>query len=394
MTAKALLFLAITLLAACSKKTELPKATAAGPEVFPVRVREAVARTIDKSIDITGSLEADESVNLSFEVSGRISAFRVDFGQRVALGEVIAELDRREFEWQLERARATLAQTAARLGMKSPNDPFPSTTASIRQAEAQLEDARSKYNSAAKLLVSGDVAKERANELQKAMESRQAVVDAARDDLNMMLAQLRAQKADVELATKRLGDTTIRAPFAGGISAKLVSPGQYVKDNVPVATLIKTSPLRLRVEVPESYSSLVKPGSLVTFTTDAAPGKEFPATIQKLNPSFDAKNRTLIAESKFSVSDARLRPGGFVQVKLVTGKATPVVVVPASAVFSVAGLNKVFVVRQGKAVEVRLGAGFAEAGWTEVPAGTIQAGEKVAVSNLLNLVNGSTVKTL
>jgi RND family efflux transporter MFP subunit len=161
-----------------------------------------------------------------------------------------------------------------------------------------------------------------------------------------------------------------------------------------VATLIKTSPLRLRVEVPESYSSLVKPGSLVTFTTDAAPGKEFPATIQKLNPSFDAKNRTLIAESKFSVSDARLRPGGFVQVKLVTGKATPVVVVPASAVFSVAGLNKVFVVRQGKAVEVRLGAGFAEAGWTEVPAGTIQAGEKVAVSNLLNLVNGSTVKTL
>lgn len=385
--------LLLAILAGCAKKAEPPK-VATAPETLSVRVQEAVSKTLDKSIDITGSLEADETVNLSSEVAGRVSTVKVDFGQFVRKGDVVAELDKREFQWQLDRAKATLAQTAARLAMKSPDDPFPSTTPSIRQAEAQLEDAKSKYASAAKLVQSGDIAKERATELEKAMDARQAVLDAARDDLNMMIAQLRAQKADVELAAKRLSDTVIRAPFDGGISSKAVSPGQYIKENTTIATLIKTNPVRLRIEVPENYSSLVKPGSTVTFTTDAAPGKEFAARIQTLNPSFDSKNRTLVAEAKFAITDTRLRPGSFVQVKLVTMKDNQVVMVPKNAVFSVAGLNKVFVVRQGKAVEIRMASGVEDNGWTEVPSGSIQPGEKVAVSNLLNLVNGSPVKTL
>jgi RND family efflux transporter MFP subunit len=388
-----LLLLLFLFLAACAKKAEPPK-VAAAPEVLSVRVQDAVSKTLDKSIDITGSLEADESVNLSLEVAGRVSSISVDFGQFVRKGQVVAELDKREFQWQLERAKANLAQTAARLAMKSPDDPFPTSTPSIRQAEAQLEDAISKYASAAKLVQSGDIAKERATELEKARDARQAVLDAARDDLNMMIAQLRAQKADVELAAKRLSDTVLRAPFDGGISAKLVSPGQYIKENTSVATLIKTNPLRLRVEVPENYSSLVKPGSIVSFTTSAAPGKEFSARIQTLNPSFDAKSRTLVAESKVPVTDNRLRPGSFVQVKLVTMKDKQVVMVPKNAVFSVAGLNKIFVIRQGKAVEIRMTPGIEENGWAEVPSGSIQPGEKVAVSNLLNLVNGSPVKTI
>ncbi|MDX2267256.1 MAG: efflux RND transporter periplasmic adaptor subunit [Bryobacter sp.] len=383
----------LLILSACHKKEEAVKASTE-PQVFSVRVLEAVARNVDKSIDVTGSLAADETVSLSFEVPGRIANFRVDFGQQVRKGDVIAELDKRELEWQLERAQATLAQTAARLGMKSPNDPFPTKTASMRQAEAQLEDARSKLNSAQTLLSSGDIAKERATELEKALDARKAVFDAAQDELNMMIAQLRAQKVEVELATKRLSDAILRAPFDGGISAKLVSPGQYVKDNVTVVTLVKTSPLRLRVEVPENYSARVRVGSQVSFTTDAAPGKEFYATIQTLNPSIDSKNRTLVAEGKFNVTDSRLRPGGFVQVRLVTEKQSEAVLVPNASIFSVAGLNKVFVIRDGKAKEIRMTPGFERGGWSEVPAGTIQAGEKVAVSNLLNLVDGALVKVL
>ncbi|WP_162179830.1 efflux RND transporter periplasmic adaptor subunit [Bryobacter aggregatus] len=364
------------------------------PEPVQVRVQQAVARTLDKSIDVTGSLDADETVNLSFEIAGRVSRFRVDFGQLVKKGDIIAELDPRDSEWALERAKANVSQLAARLGMKKWDDPYPTSTAAIRQAQANLEDAKSKYDSAAKLVQSGDISKERAVELQKTLQARQAMIDATNDELNMMIAQLRAQKADLEIATKRLSDNVIRAPFDGGISAKLVSPGQYIKENTAVATLVKTSPLRLRVEIPETYSALIRPGSVVTFTTDAAPGKEFNASIQKLNPSFDSKNRTLLAESKIPASDPRLRPGTFVQVKLVTQRAEQVVMVPKQAIYSVAGLSKVYVVRNGKAVEVKIPPAAEIDGWAEAPAGTIQPGDSIAVSNLLNLVNGVSVKTL
>jgi len=394
---KAILFSILTMvvLAGCSKPTEAKKTDEKkGPEAIEVRVEKAMARTLDKSIDVTGALEADEKVNLSFEIPGRVASFRVDFGQIVKKGDVIAELDRREYEWQLERAKANASQLAARLGMKGVNDAFPSETAMMRQAQANFDDAKSKYASAVKLLQTGDIAKERATEIEKTLQGRQAVIDAARDEMNGLIAQLRAAKVDIEIAEKRLGDTLIRAPFDGGISEKLISPGQYIKDNTPVATLVKTSPLRLRVEVPENYSALIGVGSVVSFTTDAAPGKQFNAVIQKLNPSFDAKNRTLMAEAKFATPDPRLRPGTFVQVKLVTKKADPVVMVPQVAIYSVAGLNKVYVIRDGKAVEIRIPPGMEMDGWTETPAGLIEPGEPVAVTNLLNLVNGSVVRTL
>lgn len=390
-----ILFTAILMIAACSKKQDSAKSTASAPvEPIQVRVQSAVAKTLDKAIDVTGTLEADETVNLSFEIAGRVSAFRVDFGQLVKKGEIIAELDKREYEWQLERARANVSQLAARLGMKNFDDPYPTSTANIRQSQANLEDSKSKYDSAAKLVLSGDISKERAIELQKTLQARQAMVDASSDDLNMMIAQLRAQKADLEIATKRLSDTVIRAPFDGGISVKSVSPGQFIKENTTVATLVKVSPLRLRVEVPETYSPLIKPGSVVTFTTDAAPGKEFNAVIQSLNPSFDAKNRTLMAESKISIADSRLRPGTFVQVRLVTRRADQIVMVPKISIYSIAGLNKVYVIRGTKAVEVRVPPSAELDGWVEVPAGSIQAGESIAISNLLNLVNGASVKIL
>ena len=382
-------------LSACSKKQEAPKTdTSKAPEQIQVRVQQAIARTLDKSIDVTGTLEADEMVNLSFEIPGRVANFRVDFGQLVKKGDVIAELDRREFEWQLERAKANVGQLSARLGMKSADEPYPTSSASMRQAQANYEDAKSKYESAAKLVQSGDISRERAVELQKTLQARQALIDATKDEMNGMVAQLRAQKADLEIATKRLTDTVIRAPFDGGISAKLISPGQYIKENTSVATLVKTNPLRLRVEVPESYSALINQGSVVSFTTDAAPGKEFKAVIQKLNPAFDSRNRTLLAEAKIPASDSRLRPGTFVQVKLVTRRADAVVMVPKNSIYSVAGLSKVFVIRNGKAVEVRIAPGAEVDGWAEAPAGAIQPGEAIAVSNLLNLINGAAVKTL
>jgi multidrug efflux pump subunit AcrA (membrane-fusion protein) len=111
-----------------------------------------------------------------------------------------------------------------------------------------------------------------------------------------------------------------------------------------------------------------------------------------LNPSLDAKARSLTAEARITESDSRLRPGMFVQVSLVTQRNADIVVVPKQAIYNVAGLFKVFVVRNGRVTEFKIPPGQEVNGWIEVPSDQIRAGDAIATSNLPALVNNGEVK--
>ena len=125
------------------------------------------------------------------------------------------------------------------------------------------------------LVKTGDISQERFTEIEKVYQSRQAALDAARDEARTLMANVQALKAEVKLAQKRLNDATVRAPFDGAVQEKLVSAGEYLKENTPILTLVKTNPVRLRVDLPESAAGTVHVGTNLTFTTDAAPGDTF-----------------------------------------------------------------------------------------------------------------------
>ena len=378
----------------CAKKPVIDSA-AAGNKPDPLLVQTAAAQTrrIDRSISVTGSLIPDETVNVSFEVAGRVSAIQTDFGKTVHKGDVIAELDQREYSIQLERSKAALAQALARLGLIPGQEQTPpDSTPAMRQAMAQQDDAKFKYESAAKLVKTGDVSQERFTELEKAYRARQAAVEASRDDMRTNWANMQSLRADVKMAEKRLSDTVVRAPFDGAVTAKMISAGQYIKENTTVVTLVKSSPLRLHLDVPESAAGEIGVGTSVKFATSALPGQEFSATVREINPSLDAKSRSLTVEARISGADGRLRPGMFVEVQLVTARQADVVLVPRQAVYTIAGLTKVFVVRDGHASEQRVPPGLEVGDMIEVPASQVKAGDRVAVSNLSALVDGAEVR--
>ncbi|MBI1896764.1 MAG: efflux RND transporter periplasmic adaptor subunit [Acidobacteria bacterium] len=386
----------LALLSGCSRERTQPavQASTKSPEPLAVRVATAESRRVDRIIALTGSLHPDETVNLSAEVPGRIAAIHADFGQPVRRGQVLVELDRRELALQVERSRASLSQALARIGLDAGQENAkPESTPAIRQALAQMEDARSKFENAQRLIRTGDISQERFSELDKTYRARQAALEAARDEMRTQLAAIQAMGAELKLAEKRLGDTTVRAPFDGAVSQKLVSPGQYLKENTPILTLVKTYPMRLRVDMPESAAGLVRVGSSLTFTTDAAPEARFRAVVRELNPSLDARSRSLSAEARLVSGDPRLRPGMFVQVELVTARQDQVVVVPRQALYQVAGLTKLFVIRGGRAVERKIPPGQQLGDWTEVPRAVLSPGEQVAVSNLAQLTHGAAVRT-
>lgn len=382
------------LLVGCARKEKPVEAAAKPADPLMVRTIAAESRVVDRAISVTGSLAPDETASVSSEVPGRVARILVDFGQPFKKGQVLIELDRQELEFSLARAKSALAQAVARLGVDpSTANPKPESTAAMRQASAQMEDAKTKYDNARKLVSSGDISQERFNELEKTFNARQAAYEAVRDEMRTQVVSLDALRADVNLATKRLNDATVRAPFDGSVSQKLVSPGQYAKENTPLLNIVKNYPLRLRIEVPETASGTLKAGSTVEFTTDAVPGEHFAAVIREINPSLDEKSRSLTAEARLTKNDSRLRPGMFVQVLLKMSRNSEVVAVPKQAVYTVAGLTKVFVIRNGKAVELRISPGQDLGTWVEVPRDAVNAGEPVAISGLNQLVNGTPVRT-
>lgn len=358
-----------------------------------VRVAAVETRNVSRSVDVTGSLAPDDTVNIVSEVPGRIASIKVDFGQTVRKGDVIAEIDRQEYQLQLDRARAALAQALARVGLNADQeDVTPTTTPLVRQARAQLEDAKSKYESAKKLVESGDIARERFTEMEKLVNARTAALDAAMDDMRTSVANVQTIRADKRLIEKRLADTTIRAPFDGQISARTAAPGQYVKDANPIVTLVKSWPLRLRVDIPEVGAAAVHVGETLTFTTEAIPGRTFTATVTQLNPSLEARARSLSAEARLNQSDPMLRPGMFVQVNLVVSKAAVITVVPKQAVYTIAGLSKLFTIDGGVVREVRFTPGQTGEDWIEVPDGSIQPGQTIAVTQLPMLSDGAAIR--
>ncbi len=382
----------IALLAAvgCGAKKEEKKAANVDP--IAVKTARAEARTVEKSIMVTGSLLPDEVTTVSAEVPGRVVALKADFGQPVRKGEVVAEIDTQELALQLDRVKAMLAQAMARVGMDGKTMEEPKSTPMTRQAAAQMEDAKSKYENAAKLVKTGDISPERHTELEKAYRARLAAYEATQDDLQTQLALIRSLQADVKLAEKRLRDAKVVAPFDGLVQVKHVSLGQYIKENVAIYTIVKGAPLRLRVDVPESAVAQVKVGTTLAFKTEAVPEAEFKAVVRELNPALDNRSRTLTAEGRLVQNDGRLKPGSFVQVRLITDAAAPVVAVPKAAVYTVAGLNKFFSIEGGKAVEHKIPEILGSNGFVEMPAGTIEPGAAVAVSNVPQLTSGAPVR--
>lgn len=380
---------------ACSKQAAKPAETkAAEPEPVTVKTAAVTERTVERAIAVTGSLQPDETVTVSTEVPGRIAAIRADFGQAVRRGAVLIELDRTEFDLQVDRARGALNQALARLSLPPYTGKMapPETTPGVRTALAQYEDAKFKYDSAAKLVKTGDIAQDRFNELEKALRARQAAVDSARDELRTQWMSVTALEADLKLAEKRRGDTVVRAPFDGVVGEKLISAGQYVKDNVGIIRLVKVNPMRLRLEVPEAAANAVRVGTSISFTSDAAPGATFEAVVRELNPALDARSRTLTAEARLTKADSRLRPGMFVQVRMITERDAKIVTVPRQALYSIAGLTKVFRIENGVAKQFTFAPGTEQDGWVEVPGGLLQPGDKVAISELGTLTNGVKVR--
>ena len=346
----ALLVLLTTTAAGC--RSDDTTVTAAGkPEPLAVDTAIVELRPIDRFLRVTGSLMANEQAEVSAEIAGRVIETPVERGTRVSAGALLVRLSPSEASAQLQEAEANAAQIEARLGLVPGQDFDAGKVPDVMNARASVDLAEAEFNRIKSLLDQKVVS-------QSEYDQRRTQVEATRQQLQMALnvaqqsyRSLEAARARVALARKGVGDTSIRAPFDGLVSERVVSVGDYVTRGARVATVVRVNPLRVELTVPEQSVSLVKVGQPVTLTVDAYPGETFSATVRFVSPSVRADQRALTVEAVAPNADGRLKPGLFATAAILQPASAPALLVPATAIETVSGTSRVYVVKDGVAEE-------------------------------------------
>ncbi len=377
-------------LSACRDRAQ-PRATSADQSV-EVEIAPVVERTVDRQIEIVGTLAADEEVVVSTEVEGQVVELRVDLGSVVRRGEVLARLESRDFELRVAEAEAALQQVRARLGMPPDRDRIdPEETAIVRQARAAYEEARLRFHRIQQLRGRGVVSQQEFDQAEANLRIAEARYESAREEVRSLLAQLEQLRARVASARRDLEKTVIRSPLSGAVAARHVSLGEFLRRNDRVVTVVKVDPLRLRADIPERYAGKIAIGRRVTFSVDALPDETFSGTIVRVSPSARSETRSLTIEVEVRNPRGELRPGYFARAQLVVEPGVRTLLIPARAVTSSLGVTKVFVLEGDRARERMITTGQRVDAEIEVRDG-LRPGERVILSNLDRLSDGARVR--
>jgi membrane fusion protein (multidrug efflux system) len=336
--------LAIIALLAVPKLLELRKAS--GPatatttkKTLRVRAHRVAPRELTERLATTGTVRANEEVDIVSEISGKISKIHFREGSPVAAGQLLLKIE--DSELLADRQRAL-----------------------YRVELAERAEARQKQ-----LLDDGVISSE--------------THDVALGELNVL-------RAERQLIEAQLLKTEIRAPFSGIIGLRWVSPGSYLSSQTRIASLNDLDPVKLDFSVPERYTSLMKVGDAISFAVEGF-DRTFPGTIYAVEPSVDAATRSLRVRARCPNSDGALIPGVFANVDLVLRSISDALTVPSIAVIPELGGKKVFVFEDGAAQPRTVETGIRSESTVQITSGLTE-GDVVIVSGIQQLQPGLAVE--
>lgn len=406
------------------------------PQIVDITTAQAVIQPIPSYIEATGNLASDAQTDVAPAVAGKIVEVNFDIGSYVSQGDVLIRLDSRDANIRLEQARAqveqqrkavdqananadqalaSLRQSQARLGVKDGETFQIRDFSQVKSITAQLELAEKELRRAERLLETGDVSKSTYDQRKsqrdtligqldearsnaavaiKAIDTARAAYEVARAAAVTARSAIATLEAQVDQAQKAISDTIVRAPISGYVSDKVADLGEYISPSAPntkVATIVRTSTLRVRIDIPEQSIGKVATGQGVSLQTSSYPDRNFAGTVVRVAPSLNATARTLTVEAEVQNVDGLLKPGQFATVRITQSKPEPAVMIPVAAVKTVGDTNSVFVVEDGAVREQIVQLGLLENNMIQVKQGIIE-GATVATSNLNQLNDGVFVR--
>ena len=294
---------------------------------------------IVEQMTTTGTLRADEAVDLTSETAGKITAIQFAEGERVAAGDVLVQINDAELQAQKTRAQHRL---------------------DLARTRAERQEA---------LLARGGATQEEVDEVQN---------------------QVAVLEAELDLLDAQIEKTTVRAPFSGTVGLRQVSEGAYLSTQTPIATLQRLSPLKVDLSVPEKYATRIRTGQSIAFQVRGS-GQIYDGTVYAVEPQVDRATRTIQLRARTANADGSLRPGMFANVTLRLGTRDDALVVPAFAVVPALGSQRVFVVNNGTAQPRPVSLGLRTDSTVQVTDG-LAVGDTVITSGIQDLRAGLPIR--
>jgi RND family efflux transporter MFP subunit len=334
---------------------------------------------MEETVTVTGTLAAYDQAAVSAKVPGRLKSIAVDLGSVVKQGQIIAQIEEQDYQLRLQQAEAALAQARARVGLppEGKDDRIdPEKTGTVRQAQALLDDAKLKLQRAENLVQRGVLARAQLEGAEAEHKVAQSRYQDAVEEIRNRQALVVQRRSEIEIAKQQLADSSIYAPFDGVVQEKRASIGEYLSAGTPIVNVVRMDPLRLRAEVPERESRNVRVNLAVRVTLEGDVNV-YSGKIARISPTITAQNRVLVVEAEVH-NNGQLRPGSYARAEIVSDDNNLVLAVPTNTIVSFAGIDKVILVQDGKALEKPITVGRRRAEWAEVLSG-VKAGDPIVV---------------
>ncbi|CAN5409212.1 efflux RND transporter periplasmic adaptor subunit [soil metagenome] len=289
-----------------------------------------------ENLTLSGTLEANEEIDLRSEVSGIIENISFTEGSRVTKGQILFRVNDQELRAQLAKV-----QTAQNLAAENE-----------RRAKLLLE--------------------------------KEAI---SQEEYDMAEANYASARAESQLMQAQLGKATVRAPFAGVIGLRYISQGTYVTPSTPIARLVNTDQLKITFAIPEKYSSQIGINDNIVFTTSNS-STRYNAKIYAIEPGVDLATRTLRMRAITENKQGHLIPGSFANVFLPLAAVNDALMVPSEALIPIQNGRKLFIAENGRAKEVIVETGARTESKVRVLSG-IKAGDTILTTGIMVLRDGS-----
>lgn len=324
-----------------SNKNKNDESKKSGDKDKPTTVTGIVVKTstFDNNLALSGSIEANEQIEIRSEVSGIVEGIYFNEGSYVNKGQVLFKVNDIEL-------RAQLRQAQTREGLAAENE---------RRAKLLLQ--------------------------------KEAI---SQEEFDVANADYASAKAQTQLIKAQISKTSVKAPFSGKIGLRSISPGTYITPTVLVAKLVNTGKLKITFSIPEKYANQVNNGSNIEFTVSGS-DKVYTAKIYAIEPEVAVATRTLQIRAIADNIDGKLFPGTFADVKLPLNIIKDAIVVPSEAIVPVQNGKKVFISNMGKAKEVMVEATTRTDASILILSG-LKAGDTLVTSGVMSLKNEAPIK--